>query len=103
MAARPLDQSPGARGMSVAGGFTGASSASRADRMQIWLGDQTPGVSGYESRCLLKASGIERWARVGGSSLADETSLPLFKALRGACLISVSALPGCVMPRPWTP
>ena len=76
----PMPQSPNSRGMTVANGFTGSSSAQNADRILTWKGDATPGTTGYIGRFLLNVSTFKYWTTEGDSSLGNVSDQPLFDA-----------------------
>ena len=99
----PMDQSFTSRNMLYANGFTGATSSSRADRIQIWAGDATSGATTYESHYLLKTTTLQQWVRVGDSSLGNGNNLSLFKSMRGVYFNSYSGKANYVAPRPWIP
>ena len=98
-----MDQSATSRGMLYANGFTGATSATRADRVQIWAGDATSGANSYESHYLLKTATLQQWVKSGDASLANENNLPLFRSMRGVYFNSYLGKPDYVAPLPWTP
>lgn len=99
----PMDQSATSRNILFANGFTGSNTASRADRIQIWVGDNTPGASTYDSYYLLKTSTLQQWVKTMDAGLTNQNNASLFKAMRGVFFNSVSGKPDYVMPRPWTP
>ena len=99
----PMDQSPSSRLLTVANGYTGANSATRADRILIWNGDAVSGTTGYLSHYLLKTASIERWVRSGDAQLTSQNNLPIFKAMRGVYFNAYVAKPLVVSPCPWTP
>ena len=99
----PMDQSFTSRNMLYANGFTGGTSSSRADRIQIWTGDSTPGGAVYDSHYLLKTATLQQWVRVGDAALANENNLSLFKFMRGVYFNSIAGKPDYVAPTPWTP
>lgn len=99
----PLDQSPSSRNALYTNGFTGANSSIRADRIQLWTGDVTPGSTSYETHYLLKTSTLEQWVKVGDSLLANENGSHLFKSMRGVFFNSYNGKANFVLPRPWTP
>lgn len=98
-----MDQSPSSRLLTVANGYTGANSATRADRILIWNGDAVSGTTGYLSHYLLKTASIERWVRSGDAQLTSQNNLPIFKAMRGVYFNAYVAKPLVVSPCPWTP
>lgn len=99
----PMDQSATSRGILYANGFTGATSSTRADRVQLWNGDVTAGLTTYESHYLLKTATLQQWVRIGDSSLANENNALLFKAFRGVYFNSLNGKADYVAPQPWTP
>ena len=98
-----MDQSPSSRLLTVANGYTGASSAARADRILIWNGDEVPGTTGYLSHYLLSTATLQKWVRSGDAQLTSQSDLPLFKAMRGGYFNAYIAKPSVVSPCPWTP
>ena len=99
----PMDQSPNSRLLTVANGYTGANTATRADRILIWNGDSAPGTLGYGSHYLLKTASLERWVQTGDAQLNSLNNLALFKALRGVYFNAYTAKPAVVSPCPWVP
>lgn len=99
----PMDQSATSRNLLYANGLTGATSALRADRVQIWNGDAAPGTMTYDSFYLLKTATLQQWVKVGDSSLGNQNNQPLFKSMHGVYFNSYLGKPDYVAPRPWTP
>jgi len=110
----PIDQSPHERLMTVANGFTGARSSSRADQFLIWKGDigiHTDGydsgtnheVEGYDTHFLYNFNGVEQWITDGNATFANENTLRLFKSTRGVIFNSRQGKNPYLMPLPWTP
>ncbi len=99
----PVAQSPASRGMSVAGGFTGARSALASDLMQFWAGDTSLLGVGYQSLYLLETATRHQWTPQANASVLNENNLPLFTPLRAFLLKSIAGKPDYLMPRAWTP
>ncbi len=95
-------QSPADRLMSVAGGFTGASTASAADKFNFWNGDATTNTT-YSVYYLLKSGGTERWLLVGDATLTNRANEKLFPMGTGVFVNSKIGQANWVLPVPWTP
>lgn len=99
----PIDQSPNDRAMTLAYGFTGARSATAADRFQMWKGDSVSHAEGYETHFLYSFGGVTQWTADGNPSFINENDLKLFKTMRGVVFVAVTAKPNHVVRLPWVP
>ena len=99
----PIAQSPVARKITLADGFTGSNSAPLADKIRIWKGDATFGTEGYASYFLVNTSSRKYWVAEGNASLANEDNTQLFRATRAAFMMLKVPQPTYVQPLPWTP
>ena len=111
----PIDQSPNDRLMTIANGFTGARSASTADRFQIWKGDAglpaqgydtgttVHPLEGYETHFLYSFNGITRWTADGNAAFPNENDVKLLRGMRGVVFTSRAGKENWVMPLPWAP
>ncbi len=99
----PMGLSPEALGMSSANGFTGGSSAARADQLQIWNGDSQVGAQGYSGLYLLQVSSLRHWTWMGDSTLTNQSATPVFQSGRSTLILSRQGLPDWRMPLPWRP
>ncbi|MBX7211274.1 MAG: hypothetical protein K1X78_23405 [Verrucomicrobiaceae bacterium] len=98
----PVWQSAASRDMTVGGGFTGATSVTRADRVRNWNGD-TANDQTFTGRYLLKTTTLERWVREGDASLTDESTLGIFAPYHAAYIQARSARSAWKMPSPTGP
>jgi hypothetical protein len=99
----PFEQSPNERLMTVANGFTGARSASAADRFQFWKGDTVPHAEGYDTNFLYNFGGISQWLSNGSTNFTNQGNNKLFRILRGTVFMSVRGKPDYIIPQPWNP
>lgn len=99
----PIEQSPNERLMTVAKGFTGARSASAADRFQFWKGDTVPHAEGYDTNFLYNFGGISQWLSNGSTNFTNQGNNKLFRILRGTVFMSVRGKPDYIIPQPWNP
>jgi hypothetical protein len=85
--------------MTPASGFVAGSTPETSSRLRFWLGDMTPGASGFGTWSLqATGSGAEWRAEGGASSLNEEKALDPFRAV---FLMAPQALPGWVLPAAW--
>ncbi len=98
----PVVQSFADRMMSVAGGFTAASSSTLADKVNFWNGDTSTSTS-YGVYFLSNASGIEQWKLAGPPDGLNHANDKLFEPGTGLFINSMAGNPTWVMPAPWTP
>jgi len=77
----PLTQSAADRGMGVANGFAAGPVASIADEFQIWRGDSTPGMEGFDPFYLFNILQPNVWV---DTSLTDRDGEGHFKGCRSA-------------------
>ena len=99
----PIDQSPNTRAMTPANGFTGSNDPAKADKLQIWKGDSTPNLSGYDGFFLLQAGAFNQWSPEQNASLSNENTSLLMPSLRSAFIRSRAGNATYIMPNPWTP
>jgi hypothetical protein len=99
----PVGQSPAQRVMNSGSGFKGASLASSADQVRLWLGDSVAGQQGYTTYYYFKTGTYDQWTRQGDATLANQGASVLFKAQGAAFIRSVLGNPTWVIPCPWTP
>lgn len=99
----PMNQSPAMRGMTMAAGFTGNRNPILADQLLFWKGYNTDQSMAYYNHFLLSAGALQYWTEQGNALLTNENSLPLFKPTTGSVYKMRNALPGYLMPMPWTP
>jgi hypothetical protein len=80
----PVPMSPSARGMTT--GFTASADTATADRINLWLGDDTPGASGFRSLMFTDAGQLGQfWQDESG---LDVSAKPVFEAFGGAFVVS---------------
>lgn len=98
----PDAQSPAERLMTVANGFTGATSQANADKIRAWSGDSASSQTwiGYY---LLKTATIERWVREGDAQFNNQSNSPIFAAHRATFVISKNGKPLWKIPSPVSP
>ena len=103
----PVDQSPVARAMTVAGGFQGSPDFKAADSFFIWRTDANAAATGYDTIFLLHGiasmPSVQRWARVGDSPLSPRDNQALLLGNRAVFVRSRDGLPAYTIPAPWTP
>jgi uncharacterized repeat protein (TIGR01451 family) len=99
----PLEQSPASRAMTTANGFDGSNNPAVADKLQIWRGDASANVSGYEGYFLLHSGPLSQWSPEANASLSNENTTTLLRALRAAFILSRNGQADYLMPNPWTP
>jgi fimbrial isopeptide formation D2 family protein/uncharacterized repeat protein (TIGR01451 family) len=99
----PIDQSPNTRAMTPANGFFGSNDPAKADKLQIWKGDATPNLSGYDGFFLLQAGAFNQWSPEQNASLSNENTSLLMPSLRSAFIRSRTGNASYIMPNPWTP
>jgi hypothetical protein len=99
----PMDQSPTTRAMTTANGFVGSNNPAIADKLQIWKGDATPNVSGYDGFFLLRAGPLNQWSPEQNASLSNENDTQLLRSLRAVFIRSRSGNTPYIQPLPWTP
>ncbi|MDB6139088.1 MAG: hypothetical protein JWO94_2160, partial [Verrucomicrobiaceae bacterium] len=100
----PLAQSPVDRTMTVAGGFTGKTSASSSDRIYFWAGDTDAAATGYTTYQLFKAGQTEIWKDVGSTDLSTNMGLQkLFLNSRAGFINSIKGKADWMIPAPAVP
>ncbi len=99
----PLDQSPAARAMTAANGFTGSANPALADKLQLWKGDSEPNASGYAAYFFLLTGSYNQWTSQQNAALANQNNTLLLHSLRAGFIFSRSGNASYVMPMPWTP
>lgn len=95
-------QSPSGRGMTVAGGFTGATSSANADHFRLWNPDTSTSQT-FNGYYLLKTASIERWVRENDAQLNDQSNAAVFTPFRAAFIQVKTAKPAWKLPSPTDP
>lgn len=99
----PLTMSCGSNHQMAGDGFLATLNPATADRVQQWLGDATPGGSGYVGHWYANLSGT-RWVRTGDGTLANKTWDLLFGKQRALLMEAKStAKPDRSVSLPWAP
>jgi uncharacterized protein (TIGR02597 family) len=80
----PVNASPTSLRMMIGNGFTGGTNAQLGEQLQTWLGDTSPGATGYGVYWLHSTS--RHWLAVGDATLTPMDSQPLLGASRAAFL-----------------
>ena len=97
----PVALSPADRGMTASNGFVAGTSANGADSVRIWVGDSTPGATGYSTFSYVQANDLGSfWADGAGT---DATTAKLFGNFRATYLISTDSKPDWIQIVPWKP
>jgi uncharacterized protein (TIGR02597 family) len=103
----PINQSinsTGGRAMNIASGFFGSRDFKTADSVFIWKTDETATATGYNTYYLLNAGpSLQRWVKVGDSSLTVRDGESLLLRDRGVFVRAKNAVPQHKTPAPWTP
>ncbi|MBX7207486.1 MAG: choice-of-anchor D domain-containing protein [Verrucomicrobiaceae bacterium] len=98
----PVAQSFAGRLMTVASGFTGATSSSRADRCMIWTGDAAA-TAMFDTFYLLRTTTLERWVKSSDATLIDQSTNAVFTIGSAAFINSKVGHPTWVIPSPVAP
>ena len=99
----PQSMSPDALGMTLENQFIGARVQSRADQIQQWLGDSTPGASGYSTTYLLSAGALQQWVATGDATLRSQNLVPVLGISRAIFFKSTNNKENYLVPQTWTP
>ena len=99
----PHAMSPDVLGMTFANQFVGARAQSRADQIQQWLGDSTPGASGYSLIYLLSAGSLQHWVASGDATLQSLNQTPVLGNCRAIFFKSTNRKDNYSVPQTWTP
>lgn len=74
----PVDATPARLGFTLENGFTGSSSATSADQIQLWKADTTPRATSYDAYWLLRRGGSALWLSRASAAMLDlSTTLQL--------------------------
>ena len=103
----PVDQTPIARTMTVAGGFFGGTDFKYADSIFVWRKDANATANGYDTYYLVNGAPVnpsfQRWVRVGDASLTARGNETLLLGNRSVFVRSKDGLPAHTTPAPWSP
>ena len=103
----PVDQTPIARTMTVAGGFFGGTDFKYADSIFVWRKDANATANGYDTYYLVNGAPVnpsfQRWVRVGDASLTARGSETLLLGNRSVFVRSKDGLSAHTTPAPWSP
>lgn len=81
----PLAQSPATLGLDTAAGYHASTTESTADRFHLWLGDETPGTSGYQRHYYQSTETAPRW--IDSTTGVDVTQSQLSQPFRAFFLV----------------
>jgi hypothetical protein len=81
----PFAQSPVQRGLNTPA-FTASAEPTTADRLRLWIGDTTPGASGYVSYYLKQTASGPQWTPESGEAPTSQNEAPLFQPFRATFL-----------------
>ena len=95
----PIAQSTEDREMTLTNGFDSNVTAPEADRIRIFLGDTTPGQTGYTSYFFKRGSAAAIWTRETDNIESDATTI--FQPFRAAYIVTSDGAPDWKLPRPW--
>ena len=82
--------------MTTTNGFVASTEAASADRVRLFNGDVTPGISSY-TNCFFSASG---WLKESDAAAESQSAKALFESFRAAFIVTTSARPNWVMQQP---
>ena len=91
---------PGSRQMDPAHGFFGSTDPATADSFSIWLGDATPGATGYDNYYLYNPGAAPKLVKAGDATLAPHDADPLFLGDRAVFLQMRNTVNGYTIPNP---
>jgi hypothetical protein len=99
---------PGARslnalGFTAANGFVASSSATTADRVDLFNADENATSTGYRSLSLIATAGSSQWLATAETSSIDLSNAALIKPMRASFIKSTNAKPGFMIPVTWRP
>ncbi len=97
----PMAQTAADRGMTLANGFAGGSSASGADKILFWNGDSSSPQDSYASHYLFHAGAQQFWTPQANASLANENTQALFLPLQAHFMQVSAARSTWLLPVPW--
>jgi hypothetical protein len=66
--------------------FTASAEPTTADRLRLWIGDTTPGASGYVSYYLKQTASGTQWTPESGEAPTSQNEAPLFQPFRATFL-----------------
>ena len=78
-------KSPVQRGLNTPA-FTASAEPTTADRLRLWIGDTTPGASGYVSYYLKQTASGTQWTPESGEAPTSQNEAPLFQPFRATFL-----------------
>jgi hypothetical protein len=103
----PVNQSinaAGGRAMNTVTGFFGSMDFKTADSVFVWKTDETTGATGYHTYYLLNGGlSLQRWVRVGDSSLVVRDAETLLLRDRSVFVRAKNGVPQHKSPSPWIP
>jgi uncharacterized protein (TIGR02597 family) len=91
----PFAQSPVQRGLNTPA-FTASAEPTTADRLRLWIGDTTPGASGYVSYYLKQTASGPQWTPESGEAPTSQNEAPLFQPFRATFLKTSQSHPAHV-------
>lgn len=76
----PLAATPRRLHLTSANAFTAGPNADAADQLQLWKGDATPGVEGYDIHWLQSTGTLGTWTSPTGADVSESLILPAHRA-----------------------